>query len=110
MDYEAIFEGPYAWFVNPTVERVLEAIACNETGTPWPDWPEPERTAVAILLGDDERLAADHFHNLLGPVRCVGRPLGIHFGTVLEAEPFFAAIRAAVDAKRFAREWDRLSW
>lgn len=55
--------------------------------------------AVAIILGDDNRLAKAHFHNMLGPVHSVGASIGAHYTYVIDAEPLFNAIRAAVDAR-----------
>jgi hypothetical protein len=87
------FSPVRTWFATETVGRALTALECNAAGKPWLVWSERDRTAVAIVLGDDEQLAADGFHNMLEPVRWVGSSLGIFFLVVQDAEPFFAAPR-----------------
>jgi hypothetical protein len=60
----------------PRLERALTALECSAAGKPWPVWSEPDRTAVAIVLGDDEQLAADGFHIMLGLCDGSARVLG----------------------------------
>lgn len=104
------FTGFERVFAAETVERAMVALECSKQGEPWPDWPEHEWVAVAIVLGDDDRLAKAHFHNMLGPVRAVGAGIGVHYASVVDAEPLFNTIRADVDARLWEKEWLRLSY
>ncbi|WP_205327625.1 hypothetical protein [Glycomyces sp. YM15] len=95
-------------FATETVERAMVALGCNKQGKPWPEWSEHEWVAVAIVLGDDDRLAKAHFHNMLGPVRTVGAAIGVRYACVIDAEPLFNTIRADLDAQLWAKDWMRM--